>query len=62
MIEHWYEYLPAAWFTPQGKWIISLSILVVFLIGFAVGLFFHIVKTNRWLIKHNYKPSEFFNK
>ena len=20
MIEHWYEYLPAAWFTPEGRW------------------------------------------
>ena len=20
MLTHWYEYLPAAWFTPEGRW------------------------------------------
>lgn len=62
MVEHWYDYLPAAWFTPGGKWFIILSILLIFLLGFMVGLIFHILKTNRWLIKHDYKPSEFFKK
>ena len=37
MIEHWYEYLPAAWFTPGGKIYLPISLLIVFAIGFAVG-------------------------
>ena len=41
MIEHWYEYLPAAWFTPEGRWYVILSLLlilaVVFYWGYLVG-------------------------
>ena len=60
MIEHWYEYLPAAWFTPEGRWYVAMGVSLVFFIGFAMGFIFHIFKTNYWLIKHGYKPSEFF--
>ena len=41
MIEHWYEYLPAAWFTPEGRWYVTISFLlilaVVFYSGYLVG-------------------------
>lgn len=60
MVEHWYDFLPAAWFILEGRWIVILIILIIFTIGFLVGFLFHIVKTNHWLIKHGYKPSEFF--
>ena len=60
MVEHWYEYLPAAWFTPEGRWYVAMGVFLVSVIGFALGFCFHIFKTNRWLIKHGYKPSEFF--
>ena len=47
MIEHWYQYLPAAWFTPEGRWIVALSVFLVFLLGFILGFFFHIYLTIR---------------
>lgn len=41
MIEHWYEYLPAAWFTHEGKVWVTISIVLVvgvsFFIGYLVG-------------------------
>ena len=61
MVERWYDLLPAAWFTPQGKWFLIMSIMLIFLIGFTCGFLFHIFKTNHWLIKHGYKPRNFFN-
>lgn len=38
MIEHWYEYLPAAWFTPEGRWYVILGLLLILAIGIAIGL------------------------
>ncbi len=40
MIEHWYEYLPAAWFTPEGRWIVLLSLLLLCTLFFALGYLF----------------------
>ena len=37
MIEHWYEYLPAAWFTPEGRWYVIVSILILMTLSFALG-------------------------
>ena len=37
MIEHWYEYLPAAWFTPEGRWYVILSIALLMAVSFAAG-------------------------
>jgi|GEM_PF-2102241 hypothetical protein len=37
MIEHWYEYLPAAWLTPEGRWYVIMSILLLMLISFIIG-------------------------
>ena len=41
MIEHWYEYLPAAWYIPKGRWIVFFSIVLLmslsFLAGFLLG-------------------------
>ena len=41
MIEHWYEYLPAAWFIPEGRWYVIGSVLllmsIAFILGFLVG-------------------------
>ena len=37
MIEHWYEYLPAAWFTPEGRWYVIISILILMILSFALG-------------------------
>ena len=62
MIEHWYDFLPAAWFIPEGRWIVILSLVLIFILGFAAGFSFHILKTNRWLIKHGYNPNDFFKK
>ena len=47
MIEHWYQYLPAAWFTPEGKWILLLSTLLIFLIGFLFGYCFCAAKNKK---------------
>ena len=38
MIEHWYDYLPAAWFTPEGRWYVTISLLLILAIGIAIGL------------------------
>ena len=27
MIEHWYEYQPAAWFIPEGRWYVAFSVV-----------------------------------
>ncbi len=37
MIEHWYEYLPAAWFTPEGRWYVIFSVLILMAFAFFVG-------------------------
>ena len=37
MIEHFYEYLPAAWFTPEGCFWATLSILFLMGVSFALG-------------------------
>lgn len=37
MIEHWYEYLPAAWFTPEGRWYVFISLLIIFSVGYVIG-------------------------
>jgi hypothetical protein len=38
MIEHWYEYLPAAWLTPEGRWYVILSLLLLMAVSFAAGV------------------------
>ena len=37
MIEHWYEYLPAAWFTPEGRWHVTISVVLLMTIAFVAG-------------------------
>lgn len=37
MIEHWYEYLPAAWFTPEARWYVLISVLLLMAIAFVAG-------------------------
>jgi len=37
MIEHWYEMLPAAWFTPEGGVWVALSLLLIVAIAFYAG-------------------------
>lgn len=37
MITHWYEYLPAAWFTPEGRCYVLLGLLLVAAAGFLAG-------------------------
>ena len=37
MIEHWYEYLPAAWFIPEGRWYVIGSVLLLMSIAFILG-------------------------
>ena len=37
MIEHWYEYLPAAWFTPEGLWYVILGLILIVTIAFYCG-------------------------
>ena len=39
MIEHWYDYLPAAWFTPEGRWYVIFSIVLLVTIAFGLGYF-----------------------
>ena len=39
MITHWYEYLPAAWFTPEGRWYVTISVLLLMFIAFVAGYF-----------------------
>ena len=31
MIEHWYDYLPAAWYT-EGHWYVLISVILIFLL------------------------------
>ena len=37
MIEHWFEYLPAAWFTPEGRWYVTISVVLLMTIAFVAG-------------------------
>ncbi len=37
MIEHWYEILPAAWFTPEGGVWVALSLLILIALAFCAG-------------------------
>lgn len=37
MIEHWYEYLPAAWLMPEGRWYVILSIVLLMTLTFVLG-------------------------
>ncbi len=56
MIEHWYEYLPAAWFIPEGRWYVALSVFLIFLPGFFQGFMLKVILTNRWLRKNDIDP------
>ena len=38
MIEHWYDYLPAAWFTPEGAISVTASLLLLMLLAFVLGV------------------------
>ena len=40
MIEHWYEYLPAAWLTPEARWYVLFSVLLLIAIAFGLGCMF----------------------
>ena len=37
MLTHWYEYLPAAWFTPEGRWYVTISVLLLMLCAFVIS-------------------------
>jgi len=37
MTEHWYEYLPAAWYTPEARWYVFSSVVLLMLLAFALG-------------------------
>lgn len=37
MTEYCYEYLPAAWFTPEGRWYVLASVLLLMAIAFVAG-------------------------
>ena len=37
MVEHWYEYLPAAWFIPEGRLYVSISLLIIIVVSFLIG-------------------------
>ena len=39
MIEHWYEYLPAAWFVPEARLPLIVSVAIILAIGFIIGYF-----------------------
>ena len=39
MVEHWYEYLPACWLLPEGRWYVIGSILLLMLLSFLAGWF-----------------------
>lgn len=53
MIEHWYEYLPEAWFIPEGRWYVALSVFLISLLGFFLGFLLKVFLTNRWLRKND---------
>ena len=38
MIEHWYDYFPAAWMTPGGRWFLVLYSIVLLALGIAIGV------------------------
>jgi len=38
MVEHWYDYLPAAWFTPGGLRFLVLYSIALIAIGIALGV------------------------
>ena len=38
MIEHWYDYLPAAWYT-EGRWYVLISVILIFLLGVVIGYY-----------------------
>jgi len=51
MIEHWYEYLPAAWYT-EGRWYVIISIVVLMVLAFLAGyLVGRRRKISIWLIQ-----------
>lgn len=50
MIEHWYDYLPAAWLTPEGRWYVILSLLLLMAVSFAAGV---IVGRRKKIYKEN---------
>lgn len=37
MVEHWYEYLPAAWFVPDARVPLIVSVTIILAIGFVIG-------------------------
>lgn len=37
MIEHWWESLPAAWFIPEIRWYVIISVLILMSISFVAG-------------------------
>ena len=37
MIEHWYEYLPAAWAMPHGRWYVIISIVLLVTLAYWLG-------------------------
>ena len=39
MIEHWYDYLPAAWFTPEGRWYVILNLFLLMAMAFTFGFY-----------------------
>ena len=38
MADHWYEYLPAAWFIPEVRWYVLLSVVLLMAIAFVCGV------------------------
>ena len=34
MVEHWYEYLPACWLMPEGRWYVIGSMALLMLLAF----------------------------
>ena len=49
MIEHWYDYLPAAWFMPGGRRFLVLYTIAMIAIGIAIGV---------WLAGRNKKEKD----
>ena len=39
MIEHWFEYLPAAWWVTPGRWYVLVTLLIIIALAFAAGYF-----------------------
>ena len=60
MIEHWYDYLPAAWFTPEGRWYVILSIVLLIAFSFGAGyLYGRKVSLKKWYEKDLYPEKSF---